>query len=121
MSEIRWTFARGADGWWLPRRTPETDANTLHAVETVFLTFRYPEDVRYAVDLWREDCARYGVGYTLSTPAGAIRRIAPDLVELRDQYGQFENVVLDAAEFENILLALAQAMEEDGTRADQNG
>lgn len=121
MSDIRWTFTHGADGWWLPRRTPQADANALRAVETVFLTFRYPEDVRHAVDFWRAECVRYGVGYTLSTPAGAIRRIASDLVELRDRYGQFENVVFGAAEFENMLIALAQAMDEEGTCGDQNG
>lgn len=110
MSNAVWSFVYD-DDLWIPQRAPEADANTLRAVETFVLPFGGRAwSVQAGLAAWREGSRTHGIGYSLSTAGAAVRKISEDEVELRDQYGQFDNVSIPAAEFEAMLEALAQAM-----------
>lgn len=110
MSSVLWTFVY-QDGIWCPRRTPVIDTNMLRAVETFVLPFGTRAwSVQDCLDMWRSGCERVGIGYGVSTPSAAVERISDEEVELQDRYGQFDNVVMRADEFEGMLLALKRAM-----------
>ncbi|KAK1178967.1 hypothetical protein B7755_012910 [Streptomyces sp. NBS 14/10] len=110
MSNAVWSFVHDDDRW-IPRRTPEADANTVRAVETFVLPFGGRAwSVQDGLAEWRESSRAHGIGYSLSTAGAAVKKVSDDEVELLDLYGQFENVVIPAAEFEAMLEALAQAM-----------
>ncbi|WP_433180625.1 hypothetical protein [Actinoallomurus sp. CA-150999] len=116
MSSGRWTFTY-EEPWWIARRTPEADANTVRAVETFFdPVANDPETIEELLNVWRDGCECFGIGFRTGTEGGAVERISDEEVELQDRYRQFDNVVISVDEFEDMLLTLKRASSEHGPK-----
>jgi hypothetical protein len=104
-----WSFSYSGD-YWVPFRSPAADDNLLRAVETMALSFRFKVwPVELALEAWLEtanDTDEDGVNITTI----AIRRVGNGLAEIRDKYGQFDNVCIRVEEVESVFRSLAQAI-----------
>ena len=104
-----WSFSYSGQ-YWVPSRSPAADANLLRAVETLALSFRFKVwPVELALDAWLESADdRTDDGVNITTVA--IRRVGNGLAEIRDKYGQFENVRVSVEEVELIFRSLIEAI-----------
>ena len=93
--------------FWRPTRTPPAESNLLLAAETLALSFRKEA---YNVRLFLEEIERLdssSPGHaTVNTTTASVRKAGPGAREIRDKYGQFENVILSEEELKSMLSAL---------------
>lgn len=97
--------------YWVPSRSPAADVNLLRAVETLALSFRFKVwPVELALEAWLENADdRADDGINLTTVA--IRGTGNGLAEIRDKYGQFDNVHVPVEEIGLIFMSLMEAIE----------
>ncbi|MFG3049856.1 hypothetical protein ACGFZP_02730 [Kitasatospora sp. NPDC048239] len=103
----RWEFHTDEDDMVIVEAPAGTDENLRLAIETLILPFGLSSDApRTYLQEWHRLAAEDGTGYSLGTAAAGARRTGPDLVEIVDMYGQFEDCTIDARQFEAVLEGL---------------
>ncbi|MFJ3793385.1 hypothetical protein [Kitasatospora sp. NPDC090091] len=116
MSRTQWAFSLDEDDMVLVEAPPGIDENLRLAVETLILGFGTgSDDPRSYLREWRRCRAEAGgAAYKLGTSSAGVTRLGPELVEIVDLYGQFEDCTIDATLFEAILEDLAAYLDESG-------
>lgn len=105
-----WTFRYNGQ-YWVPSRDPAADENLLLAVETLALSFRFKTwQVQDLIDAWNEAGSEQAGTTSVGLTTVTVKRVNGDLAEIRDKYGQFQNVRLPGDEFEAMLRSLVEAI-----------
>ncbi|MGV9338869.1 hypothetical protein [Streptomyces sp. NPDC003688] len=109
---VSWEFSPSGR-FWSPSRRPTADENLLLAVETLVTSFgRRFWNVQLFLDVLAETDGDAPSRRSVNTTTAYVERIDPEMVEIRDKYGQFRNVALPVAEFRELLSTLMDRMHE---------
>jgi hypothetical protein len=103
---VNWEF-HYREGFWQPARTPPADSNLLSAADTMALSFgKQSYNVRrFLEEIEKLDSSSPGHA-TVNTTTVSVRKVGSDAMEIRDKYGQFNNVVVSEEELKSMVSAL---------------
>ncbi|MEU4149187.1 hypothetical protein [Streptomyces sp. NPDC026659] len=108
--DVSWEFFHSGR-FWNPSRRPPTDENLLLAVETLVTSFgRRAWAVQLFLDALAETDGGAPSRRSVNTTTAYVERIDPKTVEIRDKYGQFQNIAMPVAEFREMLSVLMDSM-----------
>ncbi|MEU9399233.1 hypothetical protein [Streptomyces sp. NPDC048242] len=108
--DVNWEFFHSGR-FWNPSRRPPTDENLLLAVETLAISFgRRAWAVQLFLDAFAETDGDAPSRRSANTTTAYVERIDPKTIEIRDKYGQFQNVAMPVAEFRELLSVLMDRM-----------
>ena len=105
-NQVVWDFVN-AGPIWHPSRTPQADPNLLMAMETLSISFgRRAYGVRLFLELLDGLASSSSDSGTVNTTTASVKKVGEGRFEIRDKYGQFENVAISYVELHSALSAL---------------
>jgi hypothetical protein len=119
-SNASWDF-HYHEGFWQPTRIPPADSNLLSAAETLARSFgKQAYNVRlFLEEIEKLDSSSPGDA-AVNTTTASVRKAGPGNMEIRDKYGQFENVILSEEELKSMLSALLRRIIADFPEAGES-
>ena len=105
-NRVVWDFVN-AGVIWHPTRTPQADSNLLMAMETLAISFEKDAyNLRLFLELLDGLASSSSDSGTVNTTTAFVKKVGDGRFEIRDKYGQFENVAISYAELHSALSAL---------------